>query len=283
MSDIKLIPEDYIVEKSLPFFWCSGCGNGIILRTIAAAFAELKLNKKDVVVVTGIGCWGKADDYLNTNALHVTHGRALSFATGIKASNPDLHVVVLMGDGDCATIGGNHFIHAARRNLDVTAIVSNNYNYGMTGGQYSATTPQSSKTSTSIYGSIEQAFDLCKLAEAAGATYVARSTVYHVQQLKKIIVSSIENRGFSFVDVINICPTHYGRNNEKNNAPAMMRWLKEASKVYKTGELPEFDGRNNIPIGVFVYKQKPDFSTLYCDVQKKAKKNSEQKLTVDSK
>ena len=167
---------DYLKTEKFPLFWCPGCGNGVVLGAIARAFAELDLTRENTVVVTGIGCWGKADDYVTTNSFHGTHGRALAFGTGIKLANPQLDVVVLMGDGDGVTIGGNHFIHAARRNVDVTAIVVNNLNYGMTGGQYSATTPETRITFTSRLGHIEQGFDICKLAEAAGAPFVARAT-----------------------------------------------------------------------------------------------------------
>ena len=166
--------REYLDEKMLPHMWCPGCGNGIALGALTRALAELALPRNRVVVVTGIGCWGKADDYLATSALHGTHGRALAFATGVKAARPELTVIVLMGDGDGATIGGNHLIHAARRNIDLTAVVLNNQNYGMTGGQVSATTPVDAITSTTMYGNPERDFDLCRLVDAAGANYVAR-------------------------------------------------------------------------------------------------------------
>ena len=164
----------YLKPGVLPHMWCAGCGIGTMLGAMLRAFEELGYSNTDTVVVTGIGCTGKLDDYLVTNALHTTHGRALAYATGIKAFNPRLHVVVIMGDGDGVTIGGNHFIHAARRNMDLTAIVLNNLNYGMTGGQASGTTPEWSITSTTAYGNPEREFDICALAEAAGANYVAR-------------------------------------------------------------------------------------------------------------
>ena len=186
----------YLKQDSLPLMWCSGCGNGIVLGALLRAFEELGYRHNEIVVVTGIGCWGKADDYLATNALHTTHGRALAFATGIKAVKPALHVVVLMGDGDGVTIGGNHFIHSARRNIDLTAIIVNNYNYGMTGGQFSATTPAESITSTTRYGNPERDFDVCALAEAAGANYVARETVANGLALKNRIKEALGEKGF---------------------------------------------------------------------------------------
>jgi len=264
------MPNDifkYIDEEILPHSWCSGCGNGIILRVIAEAMAELDLDPRKVVIVTGIGCWGKAEIYMKTNGLHVTHGRALAAATGVKAVNPELKVIALMGDGDSVTIGGNHFIHAARRNIDITAIISNNFNYGMTGGQYSGTTPESSCTATSKYGTVEPPFDICELAKAVGAPYVARSTVYHVDLLKKHVKTALSKKGFSVVDVINICPTHYGSNNKMKSPVEMMKWLKERSTLkIEEGNISE----SRFAIGEFINIDKPDFLTKYSAVQKLA-------------
>jgi len=264
--------SEYLRVDKLPLFWCPGCSDGIVLGAIVRSFAELGLKKEEIVVVTGIGCWGKADDYLGTHTLHVTHGRALAFATGVKAANPDLKVVVLMGDGDCATIGGNHFIHAARRNIDVTAIVVNNLNYGMTGGQYSATTPEGSNTSTSPLGSLEPAFDLCELAKAAGAAFVARSTPYHVQQLQGFIKEAIVKKGFSLVDVMSICPTHYGRRNRLAAPATMMEWLRDhgvSEKAYAA--LPPAEQAKAFCIGKLVDRDVVDLSTKYAALQARAR------------
>lgn len=259
---------DYIIEEKLPFFWCEGCGNGIILKTIAKVFADLNLDPREIVVVTGIGCWGKADDYLSVNSLHVTHGRALPAATGVKLVNPNLKVLALMGDGDGLTIGGNHFIHAARRNIDITAIISNNFNYGMTGGQVSGTTPEKSITSTSRFGSVEPPFDVVNLAIAAGASYVARATVYHVNLLEKYIKNAIMKKGFSVVDVINVCPTYFGRLNKMKTSVEMMEFLRDNSTFNKNeGDIYS----NKFALGEFVNIEKPDFSTKYLEVQKQAK------------
>ncbi|KYO64519.1 thiamine pyrophosphate-dependent enzyme [Thermovenabulum gondwanense] len=259
---------DYIIEEKLPFFWCEGCGNGIILKTIAKVFADLNLDPREIVVVTGIGCWGKADDYLSVNSLHVTHGRALPAATGVKLVNPNLKVLALMGDGDGLTIGGNHFIHAARRNIDITAIISNNFNYGMTGGQVSGTTPEKSITSTSRFGSVEPPFDVVNLAIAAGASYVARATVYHVNLLEKYIKNAIMKKGFSVVDVINVCPTYFGRLNKLKTSVEMMEFLRDNSTFNKNeGDI----NSNKFALGEFVNIEKPDFSTKYLEVQKQAK------------
>lgn len=272
MSSAKVM-FDYLKTDDFPLFWCSGCGNGIILGCIVRAFASLGLAPQNTVVVTGIGCWGKADDYLKTNAMHGTHGRALGFATGIKAANPDLDVLALMGDGDCATIGGNHFLHAARRNIDVTAIVSNNFNYGMTGGQYSATTPAASYTSTSVYGNPEGDFDLCEVGIAANAGFVARSTVYHVSLLESLIKQAIEHRGFSLVEVHSSCPVYYGRYNEKPTPVDMMKWWKErAVPVGRYRKLSAEEQKDKVSIGLLHKSDRQDFSTRYARIQERARK-----------
>ncbi|HUW64927.1 MAG TPA: thiamine pyrophosphate-dependent enzyme [Spirochaetia bacterium] len=244
--------------------WCPGCGNGIVLGALLRAFEELGYENKDTVVVTGIGCWGKADDYLVTNALHVTHGRALAFATGIKAFKPELNVVVLMGDGDSVTIGGNHFIHAARRNIDLTAVIVNNFNYGMTGGQVSATTLPDKYTSTTVYGNPEREFDICALAGVAGANYVARETVYNGWELQQFIKEGLTNKGFSVVEAISPCPTHFGRYNKLGGGLAMLRWLKEKSFA---GEKED-----SFSCGRLVDRNAPDFNTRYREIQARALK-----------
>ncbi|NPV27991.1 MAG: 2-oxoacid:ferredoxin oxidoreductase subunit beta [Firmicutes bacterium] len=264
----------YLREDKLPLMWCPGCGNGIILKTIVRAMAELALDPTKTVVVTGIGCWGKADDYLGVHTLHCTHGRALAYATGIKAARPELKVIVLMGDGDAATIGGNHLIHAARRNIDLTAIVSNNYNYGMTGGQYSGTTPLGSITTTSQYGTVEEGFDLCNLVIGAGGSYVARGTVFHVKELKRILVEAIRKKGFSFVDVINNCPTHFGRNNKMGGPKEMMHRLKEIAVSRQTWErLSAAEKKGKLVIGELLDINQPEFTDRYAALRQRAQGN----------
>jgi 2-oxoglutarate ferredoxin oxidoreductase subunit beta len=267
---------DYLLKDKLPVFWCGGCGNGNVLGSILRAFAKLELEKRDIVVVTGIGCWGKADDYISTNTFHGTHGRALAFATGVKLANPRLKVVALMGDGDGATIGGNHLIHAARRNVDITAVVVNNFNYGMTGGQYSGTTPENAITSTSRCGHIEEGFDLCKLVEAAGAPFVARGTVYGITQLDKLVEQALNKKGFSFVEVIAPCPTHFGRLNRMKNAPSMLKWIKENSITIKQAQkLTDPEKQGKFVTGKFVDKEREDYSARYKSLQRLAQKSAE--------
>ena len=268
--------DDYLLKDKLPLFWCGGCGNGNVLGSLLRAFAKLGFERNKTVVVTGIGCWGKADDYINTNTFHGTHGRALAFATGIKLANPELKVIALMGDGDGATIGGNHLIHAARRNVDITAIVVNNFNYGMTGGQYSGTTPEDSITSTSSYGHIEEGFDLCRLVAAAGAPFVARGTVYGIAQLDRLVEEALSKKGFSFVEVIAPCPTHFGRLNGMKTASHMLKWIGENSITIKQAEkMSEDEKRGKYVTGKFVDVKKEDYGTRYKRLQQLAKEAAE--------
>lgn len=261
----------FIKQESLPHMWCQGCGNGVVLSALARAFEQLKYTNEDTVVVTGIGCWGKADDYLTTNALHVTHGRALPFATGVKAAKPGLHVVALMGDGDGTTIGGNHFIHSARRNIDVTAIIVNNLNYGMTGGQFSATTPHDAVTATTAFGNPERPFDVCALAEAAGANYVARTTIYNGRLLRTSIKDALNKEGFSLVEVISPCPTQFGRRNKISPAVQMLRTLKDKAVTRdEYDKLSAEEKDNYILIGNLVNRDAADFNTRYEEVRSKA-------------
>ena len=235
--------EYYLSEEKLPLFWCPGCGNGIVLGALIRSMAKLKMTRENTVIVTGIGCWGKADDYIKTNTFHGTHGRALAFATGIKLANPDLQVIALMGDGDAITIGGNHLIHAARRNVDVTAVIVNNLNYGMTGGQYSGTTPMDAITKTSPYGHIENGFDICQVAKASGAPFVARGTVFDIVQLDRFIEQALTQKSFSLVEAISPCPTHFGRSNNMPNVTEMMLWIKDKfiTGVFASNEMEDYN------------------------------------------
>lgn len=219
--------DKYLRINRLPHIWCSGCGHGIIVGALARALEAQGAEPDKTVIVSGIGCSSRATGYLNFNTLHTLHGRALAFATGVKMANSQLQVVVLMGDGDCTAIGGNHFIHAARRNLDLTAVVFNNSIYGMTGGQYSPLSPQGSNSTTSPTGSIDQPFDLAELAKGAGATYIARSTAYHSQQLAQLILDGLNHPGFSIIEAISQCPTYYGRKNKQGDPTQMLLWQKD--------------------------------------------------------
>lgn len=256
----------YINEAKLPTFWCSGCGHGVIIRALAQAFDELELPLNKIVVVTGIGCFGRSDDYFLTNALHTLHGRAIAYATGVKIANPDLAVVALMGDGDAASIGGNHLIHAARRNMGILGLVANNRNYGMTGGQYSSTSKQGDRSSTSKYGLPEPAFDLCALVKAAGASFVARSTVFHYHNLVKYIKRGITKGGFAFVEVLEPCPTMYGKFNELGNAPEMIQKIREEVVPLSKWD-PDSD---KLPIGVLCERDQEEYTQAYQKVIQKS-------------
>ena len=216
-------------NKKFPTIWCSGCGIGVVMGALIRAIDHLGLNNDQVALVAGIGCTARMPVYMDFNTLHTTHGRALAFATGLKIARPEMKVIAIMGDGDAFAIGGNHFIHAARRNLGITALVVNNSIYGMTGGQYSPTTPVGSKATTAPYGNVEPPFPICDLAIAAGATYVARSTVYHALELDKFLAEAIAKDGFSLVEAVSYCHTTFGRLNKLGTAADMMRALKDNS------------------------------------------------------
>lgn len=214
-------------NKRFPNVWCPGCGIGIVMSSLIRAIDRVGLDKDDVAVVSGIGCTGRMPVYMDFNTMHTTHGRALAFATGLKLAQPKLKVIVVMGDGDALAIGGNHFIHAARRNMDLTTVVVNNNIYGMTGGQCSPTTPLDSRTTTSVYGNIEPPIPVCNLAVAAGASYVASTTVFHAVEMDRMMEQAINKPGFSMVEVASYCHTTFGRQNRLGGAVEMMRALKE--------------------------------------------------------
>ena len=263
----------YMRIDHLPQIWCPGCGNGVIMRDVAVAIDELikdpetNLNRDDFVIVSGIGCSSRAAGYLDFNSIHTTHGRAIAFATGIKLANPRLRVIVLTGDGDCSAIGGNHLIHAARRNLGLTVIAFNNDIYGMTGGQYSPTTPQGDYATTAPYGNVDRPFDIAKLAAGAGASFSARGDVFHARETTDIIKQAILHKGFALVDVYSVCPTYYGRKNKKGDAVEMLKWQKDnlipAARYYNMSET-ERSGKKLL--GMLSYDDYPEYTEEYAKV-----------------
>ena len=263
----------YMRIDHLPQIWCPGCGNGVIMRDVAVAIDELihdeenPINREDIVIVSGIGCSSRAAGYLDFNSIHTTHGRAIAFASGIKMANPKLHVIVLTGDGDCSAIGGNHLIHAARRNLGLTVICFNNDIYGMTGGQYSPTTPNGDKATTAPYGNVDRPFDIANLASGAGASFSARGDVYHARETIDIIKKAILHKGFSLVDVYSICPTYYGRKNKKGDAVEMLKWQKEnlipTARYYSMSEEERADKKL---IGILSFNDYPEYTEEYAKV-----------------
>jgi 2-oxoglutarate ferredoxin oxidoreductase subunit beta len=270
-------PEERIYEylrhkKKFPNVWCPGCGIGIVMHALVRAVDRIGLAKDNVALISGIGCTGRMPVYVDFNTMHTTHGRALAFATGLKMAKPEMNVIVVMGDGDALAIGGNHFIHAARRNIHLTTIVVNNQSYGMTGGQHSPTTPTHMLASTAPYGNVEQPFSICDLAKAAGAAFVARSTVYHATELDRLIELAILKRGFSVVEAVSYCHTAYGRMNKLGTAVDMMRALKERSVTQEAAsKLDEAERQVRIVRGVLVDRDCPEYTDLYAEVIRKTK------------
>lgn len=249
-------------KKAFPNVWCPGCGIGIVMGSLVRAIDKLQIARDDITLVSGIGCSSRLPVYLDFNTLHTTHGRALAFATGVKLAKPKMKVIVITGDGDCLAIGGNHFIHAARRNIDITTILINNMIYGMTGGQFSPTTPSEAFATTSPYGNKENQFDIPKLAMAAGASYVARGTVYHVNQLDELITEAITKKGFSVVEAFSNCHTYFGRLNRAGDAVKMIEDMKKNVIPLKAAaKMPPEKLEGKMLTGVFADLEKEE----YCD------------------
>ncbi len=268
----KLIHKYLRHEKKFPHVWCPGCGNGIVLGALIRAIDQTGFQKDDIVVVSGIGCSGRLSVYVDFNTLHTTHGRALTFATGIKLANPRLQVIVVMGDGDATAIGGNHLIHAARRNLNLTAIIINNNIYGMTGGQYSPTTPYGARATTALYGHIEHAFSIAEMAVTAGAAWVGRSTVYHANLLGQMMEAAILKRGFAVVEAISHCHTQFGLKNKMGGAVEMMRLQKEmAVRIDKARTMTPEELQGKITIGVLADRDLPIYTEEYQRIREAAK------------
>jgi 2-oxoglutarate/2-oxoacid ferredoxin oxidoreductase subunit beta len=273
MKDITKLIHHYLRhDKKFPNVWCPGCGNGIVLAALIRAIDHLEYSKDDIVLVSGIGCSGRMSVYADFNTLHTTHGRALTFATGIKMAKPNLKVIVIMGDGDALAIGGNHFIHAARRNIDLTALIINNSIFGMTGGQHSPATPYGKMATTTALYNIEPAFNISELAVTAGAVFVARGTVYHAELLHKLIEKALHKKGFSLLEIITQCPTFYGRKNRMGTAVEMMEWQRDAAvPVDKFDQLPDDQKEGKFTIGVLMDKEAPGFLDEYEKVKAQAR------------
>jgi 2-oxoglutarate ferredoxin oxidoreductase subunit beta len=265
-------------KKKFPHVWCSGCGLGVILGSMIRSIHGLGISRDDVAICSGIGCSSRLPVYVDFNTLHTTHGRAIAFATGVKTAKPRLKVIVVTGDGDCLAIGGNHFIHACRRNIDITVILANNWIYGMTGGQFSPTTPTGKIGSTAPYGNIEQPFDACSLAIAAGASYVARSTVYHVDQLDKMISGALNKRGFSVVEVISNCHTYFGRLNKEGDPVDMLNYMKKhVLPVQAWDKVPEEKRVGKFVTGLLHDVEKNEFCDSYAKLCERLQAKMEKK------
>ena len=253
--------DSYLRVDRLPHIWCPGCGIGPTLGCFLRAIDRAKLDADKVVVVSGIGCTGRAAGYVKLDSFHTTHGRAIPFATGLKLANPDLKLVVFSGDGDLAAIGGNHLIHAGRRNIDMTVICVNNFNYGMTGGQMGPTTPLGARTSTSPYGNFDPPFNLPQLVAASGAAYVARWTVLHVRQLEKAIADGLTKPGFTFIEVVAPCHASYGRMNKLGQPADHLHSYRRRCIVRNEPDLKdtEISLHGPIVVGKFVDTRRPTF------------------------
>jgi 2-oxoglutarate ferredoxin oxidoreductase subunit beta len=257
----------YLRKDRLPHIFCAGCGNGTALNTFFRGMESAEVDFDNIAMVSGIGCSSRIPGYVKCDSLHTAHGRAISFATGLKIGNPNLDVVVFTGDGDAAAIGGNHLIHAARRNINLTVICINNNIYGMTGGQISPTSPEGSFGSTAPYGSIDKPFDLAELVAAAGGTYVSRWTAIHGLQLANSIKKALQNDGFSFIEVVSQCPTYFGRRNKLRSPVEMINKFKENSIIKKKADKmdPE-DLIGKIIVGEFVNDPKPECCEGICNL-----------------
>ncbi|HWU41044.1 MAG TPA: 2-oxoacid:ferredoxin oxidoreductase subunit beta [Candidatus Acidoferrum sp.] len=272
IDDRPLIYKYLRHDKKFPHVWCGGCGIGILLGSLIRAIDHIGYTKDEILMVSGIGCSGRLPVYVDFNTLHTTHGRALTFATGAKLAKPEMKVIVIMGDGDATAIGGNHFIHAARRNIDLTAIIVNNSIYGMTGGQYSPTTPYGDRATTATYGTVENTFNISQLAVCAGGVYVARGTVFHTRQLDQMIEKALLKKGFSVVEVISQCQTHFGRLNKRGNQVEMMKWQRDhAVPVEKAKTLSPAEMADKFEVGVLVDREAPTYHEEYAKLRQKAK------------
>ena len=255
----------YLRTDRLPNIFCAGCGNGIVMNTFFNAMELAEIDFDNLALVSGIGCSSRVPGYIKCDSLHTTHGRPIAFATGLKLANPELDVVVFTGDGDAAAIGGNHLIHGARRNIDLTVICINNSIYGMTGGQISPTSPTGSYGSTAPFGALEKPFNLSELTKAAGASYVARWTTAHPVQLSNAIKKGLLNKGFSFIEAVSQCPTYFGRKNKMKTAVSMIQWMKDESILKrKVDTLNEAELEGKLIVGEFQNKKEAEFTEKIC-------------------
>ncbi len=262
-------PLDEIIRSDrMPHIWCPGCGIGIAMRCYAQAILDSGIPLDQQVVVSGIGCTGRVAGYMNIDSYHSTHGRAIPFAVGIKLANPDLSVTVFSGDGDLAAIGGNHLIHAARRNVDIKVICINNFNYGMTGGQSGPTTPKGAKATTAPYGNPELPFNLPYLLAASGANYVSRWTTIHVRQIRDEILYSFKKPGFTFIEVLSPCPIGFGKSNQIEDGLEEMFLYKDRCVLVQDGDVRaeelgiDLREDQNIYIGKFVERDQSPFQPV---------------------
>ncbi len=277
INDAEFDINEYIRQEQMPHFLCPGCGHGIALRALLWAVHDLGIDKDKLAIVSGIGCSGRLSAYVDANTFHTTHGRPLAFATGLALARPDLHVIVITGDGDSLAIGGNHLIHACRRNLNMTCMMLNNEIYGMTGGQVSPTTSGDRFTTTTPAGNTEPVFDACALAGAAGAGFVGREVTMQVLALRELLRDALAFDGFSFVEVISDCTEIYGRKNDLGASPEMMKSQKSPMRPFAYRNTVDVPFRPNaMATGVLTKMDRPEYGAAYrakvADIQAKVKK-----------
>ncbi len=260
----------YLRTDRMPHVWCPGCGNGVIMKAFVDAVDKGKYIPERMAVISGIGCSSRVTGYLKFNTMHTLHGRAIPFATGVKLSRPEFNVVVMGGDGDLSAIGGNHFIHACRRNLDITVIIFNNNIYGMTGGQYSPTTPMEKYASTAPYGNVENPFDLVRLAINSGATFVARTTVFHYNQAVNFIQKGLDHKGMAIIEVVTNCHTYYGRYNGTPKPTMFLDFFKKSAiSIKKAQDMEKEELDKKIVTGIFIDEERETYTQRYQSLIKK--------------
>lgn len=282
MSTVEIVEVRGKVEKEhpmekllrmdrIPHIWCPTCGIGTAVKAFATALEQLEIDYNNVAVVSGIGCTGRVAGYMKLDSFHTTHGRAIPFAVGLAIAKPKMKVVVFSGDGDLISIGGNHFIHTARRNVDITVICVNNFIYAMTGGQVAPTTPIPANSSTTPYGTFEHPFNLPLLAASSGAVYVARWTALHVRRLTNAFAEALQKRGFSFVEVIAPCSTLYARRNKLGDGLNLMKFYHDNSIIKHGADPREVDigFQEKIVVGKFVDIEKPTYLDCLNDSYKR--------------
>lgn len=262
--------DEYLRTDKMPTLWCWGCGDGVILKAFIRAVDKLGWKKDDVCVVSGIGCSGRFSSYVDFNTIHTTHGRTIAYATGVKLANPDKHVICVAGDGDALAIGGNHTIHGCRRNIDITLILIQNFIYGLTNSQTSPTTPRGFWTVSQKAGNIDPTFDGCKLAEAAGASFVAREKVSEPRKLEKVLQKAMAHKGFSYVEVLSNCHINLGRKNKMANAMENLDWIDSITLPKKKYDaLSDEERLNYLPTGIL---KEDTEAEEYCDMYEEVKK-----------
>lgn len=267
--------EEYLRMDKMPTLWCWGCGDGVILKSVIRAIDSIGWDMNDVCIVSGIGCSGRFSSYVNCNTVHTTHGRTMAYATGIKLANPDKKVIVISGDGDSMAIGGNHTIHACRRNIDLNLVMINNFIYGLTNSQTSPTTPKGFWTVTAQYGNIDPNFDPCEIASAAGASFVARESILTPKKLERVLVEGFQHNGFSFFDIHSNCHINLGRKNKMGEATIMHQWMESrlVSKA-KFDTLTDDEKEGKFPTGVL---KKDDSRIEYCQAYDEVIKKAQAK------